>query len=155
MEIIKTNLKFTSLTKRKKTVEIILHCTSNPENSKITVEDIHKFHLTKKWSGIGYHYVIKQDGKIYEGRPEDCVGAHCTNHNSLSIGIAYVGGVDSTGKAKDTRTPEQKKALVELVKHLLQKYKLTPNQVYGHYQLCNNKKACPSFDVNNFKLELL
>jgi N-acetylmuramoyl-L-alanine amidase len=40
------------------------------------------------------------------GRKESVIGAHCTGHNSNSIGICYIGGLDTNGKAKDTRTDE-------------------------------------------------
>ena len=46
------------------------------------------------WSDIGYHYLIKLDGTVQEGRPINKIGAHVGGHNRDSIGIAYVGGMD-------------------------------------------------------------
>ena len=46
-------------------------------------------------------------------------------------------------KAKDTRTPAQKAALLKLLKELKRKY---PNaKIYGHRDFAN--KPCPSFDA--------
>ena len=87
MEIIKTNLEFNS-NKTKRSLSsikrIILH------NSGVTVlqsvETIHNYHkITNGWAGIGYHFYVRKDGKIYEGRPVEYVGAHATNNNSDSI----------------------------------------------------------------------
>ena len=67
----------------------------------------------------GYHFVVLPDGTIETGRFLSEIGAHVSGQNSRSIGICYVGGLDANGKAADTRTPEQKEALIWLLKHLV------------------------------------
>lgn len=152
MEIKNHNLKFKSLTKRSQTKEIILHCSANKEGQDVTVEAIHKYHTNVRgWSGIGYHYYIGLDGMVYSGRPENCVGAHCTNHNSYAIGICYCGGLDKTGKSKDTRTKAQKESMYKLVKMLLDKYKLKLSDVRCHYEFA--AKSCPCFKKEDFYKE--
>lgn len=142
------------MSKRKKTTEIILHCSATPEGKDYTVDTIDRWHKDRKFSCIGYHFVIYRDGTIHRGRPEDCVGAHCTGHNSNSIGICYIGGLSDDGKkAKDTRTVEQKQALFELCYHLMDKYNLRLPDIHGHYEYAN--KACPSFDVTKFRFDYL
>ena len=131
--------------------EIILHCSATPENKNFTVEDITKWHNAKRWDGCGYHYVIHLDGTIHNGRPVQKVGAHCLGHNTNSIGICYIGGVDKNGKPKDTRTEAQKKALIILVHELLTKYNLKLYQVHCHYEFA--AKACPSFKLEDFRKE--
>jgi len=139
---------------KRKITEIILHCTATREGQPTTVEAIRRYHVKNRgWSDIGYHYVVYLDGSIHEGRNVDISGAHCTGHNAHSIGVCYVGGLDKHGKAKDTRTPEQKATLIKLVKQLMQTYRLSANQVYGHYQFAN--KACPSFRIEPFRKSLL
>lgn len=134
--------------------EIILHCSATPEGKDVTVEAIRQYHIKSRgWSDIGYHYVIYRDGSIHDGRDVNVSGAHCSGHNSHSIGICYIGGLEKDGKtAKDTRTYKQKESLVKLVKALLKEYKLTPNRVFGHYQFAN--KACPCFKIEPFRKEL-
>ena len=144
--------KTISIKKSKRFInEIIVHCTATREGQDMTVEQIRKDHKMQGWSDIGYHYVIYRDGTIHEGRNKNLVGAHCEGHNSHSIGVAYVGGLEYRPnvpyiqlKPKDTRTPEQKKAL----RQLLQSLKLTYPEatIYGHHDF-NKKKACPSFDA--------
>ena len=125
--------------------EIIVHCAATPEGKNYTVSDINKWHKERGFDEIGYHYVIYLDGSIHEGRDITKVGAHCTGHNSKSIGICYIGGVAKDGKtSKDTRTPEQKKSLLKLLKELKAVY---PNaKIYGHRDFA--KKDCPSFNAS-------
>lgn len=125
--------------------EIIIHCTATKEGKDYKEADIDKWHRQKGWKCIGYHYVIDLDGTIEKGRSEEEVGAHCTSHNAHSIGIVYVGGLDEKGKSKDTRTPQQKKAMWELLIKLLVKY---PKAIiHGHNEFA--KKDCPCFNVKN------
>lgn len=124
--------------------ELIVHCTATPEGKDFTVYDIRNWHLAQGWSDIGYHYVIYRDGTIVAGRNESKVGAHTSGHNSNSIGISYVGGLDATGKnPKDTRTPQQKESLIKLLKELKVKY--PEATIHGHRDFA--PKACPSFDA--------
>ena len=124
--------------------EIIVHCSATPEGKDFTVEDIRKWHLARGFKDIGYHYVIYRDGSIHKGREESVIGAHCTGHNSYSIGVCYIGGVAKDGKTpKDTRTEAQKESLVKLLKELKAKYPKAT--IHGHREFAN--KACPSFDA--------
>ena len=135
-----------------KVMYLILHCAATPEGKSFTAKDIDKMHKQRGFKKIGYHYVIDLDGTIEKGRAENEIGAHCIGYNSKSIGICYIGGVAKDGKTpKDTRTDEQKVALYELVKELMEKYHLTLDKVHGHYEFAN--KACPSFKMETFKKE--
>ena len=126
--------------------EIIVHCSATPEGKDFTVSDIKKCHLERGFSDIGYHYVIYRDGSINKGRNESKIGAHCTGHNSHSIGVCYIGGVALDGKTpKDTRTEQQKISLLSLLRELKKKYPKAT--IYSHREFAN--KACPSFDATN------
>lgn len=124
--------------------EIIVHCTATPEGKDFKAADIDKWHKQKGWDGIGYHHVVDLDGTVEPGRPESKVGAHCYGHNQNSVGVVYVGGVASNGKTpKDTRTPQQKAALIKLLTEL--KHKYPGATIHGHRDFA--AKACPSFDA--------
>lgn len=124
--------------------EIIVHCSATPEGKDFTVAQIKQWHLQRGFSDIGYHYVVYRDGSIHTGRSEAISGAHCTGHNSISIGVCYIGGCASDGKTpKDTRTPAQKATLIKLLKDLKVKYPKAT--IHGHREFAN--KACPSFDA--------
>jgi N-acetylmuramoyl-L-alanine amidase len=132
---------------------IIVHCSATPEGRDYTVEQIKKDHKEQGWSDIGYHYVIYRDGSIHEGRNVDIIGAHCEGHNSNSIGVCYIGGLENKPnveykklKAKDTRTEAQKRALIDLLSKLKKYY--PEAKIYGHHDF-NKGKDCPSFDAKN------
>ncbi|MDD2300720.1 MAG: N-acetylmuramoyl-L-alanine amidase [Fermentimonas sp.] len=123
--------------------KIIIHCSATPEGRHHTVKDIDRWHRDRGFAQVGYHWVVYLDGSIHPGRNENIAGAHTVGHNSDSIGVCYIGGVDSNMNAKDTRTENQKIALRNLVNELLKKY---PNStVHGHNEFA--AKACPSFSV--------
>lgn len=128
----------------RKITEIIIHCSATPEGKDFTVDDIRRWHLARHFADIGYHYVIYRDGSVHKGRAENIAGAHCLRHNANSIGICYIGGVAKDGKTpKDTRTPQQKTALRQLVNQL--KFYYPHATVHGHNEFA--AKACPSFNV--------
>lgn len=134
-----------------KPTEIILHCAATKEGKYFDAEDIKRWHLKRGFKTIGYHYVILLDGTIQKGRKDNEVGAHCVGHNSKALGICYIGGLDSNGKAKDTRTDEQKEALYKLVDELMTKYNIPLEKVFGHYQFVN--KSCPCVKIEDFRKE--
>lgn len=124
--------------------EIIVHCSATPEGKDYTVADITRWHRQRGYRTIGYHYVIYRDGSINVGRPIAEVGAHCSGHNSHSLGICYIGGLASDGRtAKDTRTPEQRTALRSLLHRLRANFPHA--RIHGHRDFA--AKACPSFDA--------
>lgn len=122
--------------------DIIVHCTANGPGSKLGAADIDRIHKKRGFRCIGYHYVIKRDGTIERGRAISQPGAHCYGHNAHSIGVAYVGGIDTHGKPEDNRTPEQKQSLLKLLTNLVTMYRCG---IHGHRDYAN--KACPSFDA--------
>ena len=134
-----------NLSVNKRTIkELIVHCSATPEGKDYSIDTIRQWHLQRGFSDIGYHYVIYRDGSIHIGRDESIIGAHCTGHNTNSIGVCYIGGCASDGKTpKDTRTTEQKQSLVKLLKELKTKYPQA--SIHGHRDFSN--KACPSFDA--------
>ena len=118
---------------------IIWHCSATRAGWDIGAKAIDQWHKAKGWRGIGYHYVVRRDGTIEQGRPEHQIGAHVRGHNSDSIGICYVGGL----RGKDTRTDEQKAALYRLTSELLERY--PGATVHGHNEF--DRKACPGFQA--------
>jgi len=135
---------------RKTTLELIIHCSATPEGKDYTVEDIDRWHRQRGFTnGCGYHYVVYRDGSIHQGRPEMAIGAHCAGHNHISIGICYIGGCEAQRRAdgkyhsKDTRTPEQKVALQQLLDQLKSRYPQAT--IHGHNEFA--RKACPGYEV--------
>jgi N-acetyl-anhydromuramyl-L-alanine amidase AmpD len=133
MKIVETNLAFSALTHRENTKRIIIHHSDSETGDAKT---FHGWHLAKGWAGIGYHFVIKTDGTIQRGRPEDTIGAHSgPNGNGDSIGVCLVG--DFTNHKP---TEAQMVSLVWLIKDYL-------NSKYGELKILGHKDvmatACP------------
>lgn len=129
---------------------IILHCSATPPKMDIGVKEIRRWHLARGWFDIGYHYVIRRDGEVETGRPEEHIGAHVRGFNHGSIGICLVGGLTEEGMALFNFTDAQMIAARDLVKQLLEKYKGAT--VHGHNEFAD--KACPCFDVQIWAREL-
>lgn len=152
--------------------EIIIHCSATREGVNYSIDKIDVAHKARKFSTytdekgktryIGYHYVILLDGTIVKCRPETKIGCHASGHNTRSIGVCYIGGLDARdtdGKMiKDTRTPQQKASLIKVIKDIKKRYG-TVKRVIGHRDTSPDLngngiiepyefiKGCPCFDA--------
>lgn len=127
---------------------IVVHCSATKPDMNIGVSQIDQWHKAKGWNGCGYHFVIKRDGTIEKGRDVRDIGAHARGFNTSSIGICYAGGIDSDGRPEDNRTEEQKRSMKSLIDTLRMIFPDT--EVVGHRDLPSVKKACPSFNVEEW-----
>jgi N-acetyl-anhydromuramyl-L-alanine amidase AmpD len=143
VQVTETNLKFSgSLTKRKSTKRVIIHHSASPD---VPASTIHGWHLGQKWSGIGYHFVIRAGGAIERGRPEGKIGAHSGSAGNVdSIGIVLTGNFQY-----ERPTAAQIESLVWLITQYLE-----PR--YGNLDVIGHKDvmatACPG---KNFPWEEL
>lgn len=124
-------------------IEIIVHCSATRAGIDFHAADIDRWHREKGWRTIGYHFVVDLDGRIEDGRPVNQIGAHCIGHNKYSIGICYIGGLDSYGQPADTRTDAQCVALRALIRTLTERYHCP---TFGHRDFA--RKNCPCFDAH-------
>ena len=133
---------------RTRTDFIVVHCAATKASMDIGVREIRQWHVRDNgWLDIGYHYVIRRDGTVENGRPQDVVGSHVKDYNSRSIGICLVGGVTDRGAPQDNFTPAQYASLETLLKVVKRTY--ASAQIVGHRDL-DSGKACPSFKVSDW-----
>ncbi len=99
------------------------------------------------WSDVGYHYVIRRNGVLEDGRPNQKSGAHAAGFNRTSIGICLVGGLDDNGSPSPSYTKQQMTTLRKLVDLLQHTYNILDRRVLGHCDLPKVRKACPCFSV--------
>ncbi len=141
--------------------QIVVHCSATNPAWNIGVDEIRALHCTDPsvdipwdgrpvpgfgWSDVGYHWVIRRDGFIEEGRPPSRVGAHVKGYNTHSLGICLVGGVSTPHGSPDANfTRAQYGALEVLLDEQLWLHKNAI--VYGHRDFPGVTKACPSFNV--------
>lgn len=136
---------------------IAVHCTASSQSwGKMELEQEFK---RKGWKNPGYHFVVLKDGRIIQMLEEEKVSNGVKGFNSVSINVAYVGGIDANGKATDNRTQEQKYSLRSLLRILKQKYPKAVIQ--GHRDFSPDKngdgkisqneyiKMCPCFNAKD------
>jgi N-acetylmuramoyl-L-alanine amidase len=125
--------------------KIIVHCSATKDGQHYDIDDIRSWHVNGNgWSDVGYHFVVLLDGRIQIGRPLEKMGSHCKGQNKTSIGVCYIGGLDSSGKYRDTRTYEQRESLEVLIATLVRMF--PDSDVFGHNNF--SSKACPCFDAH-------
>ena len=124
---------------------VVIHCSATYPDMDIGAVEIKEWHLDRGWSDIGYHYVIRRDGSIEDGRPERLAGAHAKGANSNSIGICMVGGKARDGKQANNFTRAQWAALGMRLDQLKHRLFLSDKDIIGHNEI--SSKDCPCFDV--------
>lgn len=127
---------------------------------------IDAWHRSRRWSGIGYHYVILNgvvtiddfrkdrrfdflDGSIDTGRPLDGdewverneIGAHALGYNKDSIGVCLI-------HRSGPFTPKQISSLIEVLNHLSVKFSIPPERIVGHCEVDSKKPVCPGLDMD-------
>jgi len=122
---------------------IFIHCTDSDDSLDIGVKAIRAWHTDPPprgngWSDVGYHYIIRRDGRIERGRSDSVKGAGVYGHNGDSLHIVWVG----RNKISNTQLP----ALYSLNRGLMSKYDLQVFDIYGHGEV-DSKKTCPNLDM--------
>lgn len=138
-KIVETNLKFVrGLEERDETDLIVIHHTGDTDIDASAAQ-IHGWHLANGWAGIGYHFVIRKDGTIERGRPQEMIGAHAEGSNYNSIGIHLCGAFNS---AKPTNA--QIEACALLIANLCDEYDLPIDRdhIVGHREV-DDETSCP------------
>lgn len=131
---------------------LTIHCAATPEGRDVSPDTIAAWDKAR-FGQESYHWIVTLDGMMHRRMGDDRKGAHTGGHNTGNIGICYVGGMTKDMKApKDTRTAEQKVGLLTLVRTYRSRY---PGiKVLGHRDWPGVKKACPSFDVDEWLIEV-
>jgi len=130
---------------RRSTDYLVIHASATPPTLDIGANEIRGWHKAKGWSDIGYHFVIRRDGKVEIGRPENLVGSHVKGRNANTLGICMVGGTDARQRPQNNFTAEQWASLQTLLMRLTGKYPVA--KILGHRDFPGVAKACPCFDA--------
>lgn len=135
---------------------LVVHCTATLQTA--TVENIQRYwRQNLHWKNPGYHIIVKPDGELIHLADAETICNGVAGHNSNSLHISYIGGVDAFGKPTDTRTPEQKAAIIRQLKMWRAMY--PGAKILGHRDFSPDKngngkvdsweriKECPCFDA--------
>lgn len=101
---------------------------------------IEHYHVTARgWQGIGYSFVIFEDGTICEGRGWGYSGGHTEGRNSTAAGVAFSGHGDHK-----RATEAQWGAAWWLIGEGIRTGHLTPRPlITGHRNYSTKGKTCP------------
>lgn len=116
------------------------------------VRALYAYHANNRgWGDVGYHYLVDEDGKIYEGKAggEYVVGGHAYCNNIGTVGVALLGNFE-----EEQPTQKQLKALQWLLTDIADTYDIdlgknvkfhgkTMPPVVGHRDLVSTE--CPGF----------
>jgi len=47
--------------------------------------------LSEGWNDVGYSFLVCEDGRVYEGRGWNVLGAHTLGYDEIAIGICIIG----------------------------------------------------------------
>ena len=130
--------------------KITIHHTWRPKASQYSgsssVRNIQNYHMDSNgWMDIGYHFLIgtyPNSGatKIYQGRPENVIGAHTGGANTNNVGVNVIG--DYTTEQLHSKSYE---TLINLLAWLCSHYNISTNNIYGHCDF--GSTACPGKNV--------
>ena len=152
-------LPIESYKRRKTTTLLVVHCSATKASADIGAKEIREWHIKERhFQDVGYHYIIRRNGKRECGRPTWAVGAHAEGHNHEAVGVCLVGGApaddpstlinETLTKGENNFTIWQFDTLRETLKGLLIEY--PGATVLGHHDLEGVQKQCPSFDVKKW-----
>lgn len=120
---------------------LVVHCSDTTPSMDWGAREIDQLHTDRGWSGIGYHYVIRRNGRLELGRQPWRKGAHVRGHNDGTLAVCLIGGNSgTTPRHVPNYTDEQLTTLRQCIDAL-------DLRVVGHRDVPGVAKACPCFDV--------
>lgn len=123
-----------------------VHHSAGPKDQSI--QAIQDYHMDNRgWVDIGYNFIVRSNGDIYEGRGWLGVGAHAANHNTANVGVCVIGNYTSAEPSK-----EVKAALAYLYAEA-NRMKGRALTVNTHRQL--GETACPGTKLHNWAISKL
>lgn len=140
---------------------LVVHCSASGWGN---AAEINKWHKSRGWSGIGYHWVILNgcpdyssyakhkpkaqfDGKIEPGRSEKKIGAHCPAVNNCSIAVCLIGIPPGVVKY----TTKQMDALVHWCVVKCKQYGVPVSNIKQHSNFDSGKPYCASVDLEHLR----
>lgn len=133
-----------------------IHHTVTPATSDpaTRLRGIQAYHMdTQGWCDIGYHFLISLDGRVWEGRAVELLGAHVASHNTGNIGISFIGCFHSSGCSDWTPfTPPD--AMIEAAADMvrlsstLYDIPIDATNVKGHRDHAGATTSCPGDNLH-------
>ncbi len=116
---------------------VFIHCSASDHPHHDDVSVMRDWHVNgRKWSDVGYHYFIKKDGTLQDGRPLEKAPAAQAGNNRGTIAICL------HGLAAERFTKAQFATLIALCREIDSAYGSMVT-FHGHCEV--SAKSCPVF----------
>ena len=130
MKQLETDWNYTNIT--------IHHSGNSGTNNPVTIE---RQHMEKGYDDVGYHYLIKRDGTIYEGRKLGYKSANVEKANTGKIGVLVMGDYHHQfWDIDDDLSKMQLKSTVNLINKLKDYF---PLSTLGGHRDFKESTVCP------------
>ncbi len=124
---------------------LTIHHTYTPNNDSLSmagrVRQIQSYHIdVRGWCDIGYHFLVGQDGQVYQGRYENKTGAHAGGANRNNVGISLIGNFSDVAPSDSMQT-----ATARTIDAMATEYGIsrTRARIKGHREVGSTATACP------------
>lgn len=128
---------------------VTVHYTATYPDQIVTRDIVDRWHRERGFNAIGYHWLVRRDGTVEQGRLESVTGAHVRGHNTGNIGVCWAGGLDRASGPNvgvKNMTEAQERALVGLLREIKERHPRA--EILGHRDLVATQ--CPGFDVRSW-----
>lgn len=125
---------------------LTIHHSAGPRaTSKAHAIDLNaqydRMHLREGWGGIGYHFTMDDQGRLYRTRPVSEKGTHTALHNTGNIGVCIHGNYET-----DKLTAAQRATIKWLCQggfNYLTGAREKDSILRGHKEWPDQSTACP------------
>jgi N-acetylmuramoyl-L-alanine amidase/S-layer homology domain len=141
-----------------KKTRLAVHHTVTPRSASggydARIRQIQTFHMDGNgWCDVGYHFLVTEEGTVYEARPLRFIGAHVFQNNSGNAGMSFVGCFHTSGCAGfGSTTPPQAaidgaaKVLGLIAKN--QGITVSTSTLRGHRDHSGQSTTCPGDNLH-------
>lgn len=137
-----------TLQKRNTIHTLVVHHTAGRAAEKLNdvkqeLRAIQRMHMEhpRNYSDIGYNFIIDRAGRIWVGRGFDRVGAHTLNHNTGTIGVAFMGNYEHI------ELNRRQLAAFAALRTMLRLRGIKIRKIKGHRQMPDQNTACPGKNI--------
>jgi len=114
---------------------IVIHHSAIPPT--VGAQRIAEYHVNNLgWPGIGYHFVIDDQGIIYRTNALETISYHAGHVNGSGVGVCFLGNFTDV-----VPSSTQLESGGKLLAWLVQELKLTNDEIQGHKEFINTQ--CP------------
>jgi len=118
---------------------IVIHHSALPlSDGPAAIQELHM--EQRGFADVGYHFMIDEAGRLYEGRALNIRGAHTAGYNTGAVGICLIGNFEEIQPAL-----EQLSMLYSLLSCITTQY-TNINRLAGHREF-NTGTLCPGANL--------